>query len=490
MVAKEEPVKLRSGASVSGTWPAEPVVAKVEGDVEDAQQDAASESFDDADYKKRFPHIDEAKVVQKIDWHLLPVLCILYVLAFLDRVNISNATLFGLEEDLSLEGNQYNTALVIFFVPYIVFEFASNALLKHFKPHVWLSLCMCLFGLVTILQGLTKSFSGLVATRFFLGLLESGVFPGSFYLIAMWYKRAEAQKRYSFYFSSTTLAGAFGGLLASAIGKMDGMRGYRGWRWLFILEGTMTCVVSALFYFVISDFPEEATWLTDEEREFVKARLYADVGHSKRSDPLTLKGVLNVLMDYKIIAGGFMYFGLIVPGYGYAPLRPSMGMCLALAMIVGTVSDLFRHRFIFVLIPTAIAIAGFIILLAVHDNTKVQYAALFLSAMGVYAAEPIMICWFNTNHAIWIVHVLVVGAIIAIYAFLAKDAPRYTTGYGICIAFICISVVADFVYLWGLVSENMRRNQCALAYTHDEDVLTAEQKKGMGDLNPDYRYIL
>ena len=94
---------------------------------------------------------------------------------------------------------------------------------------------MFLFGLITMLQGFTQNLSGLIATRFFLGLVESGVFPACFYLIAMWYKRAEAQKRYSFFFSSTTLAGGFGGLLASAIGKMDGMRGYSGWRWIFIL---------------------------------------------------------------------------------------------------------------------------------------------------------------------------------------------------------------------------------------------------------------
>ena len=94
---------------------------------------------------------------------------------------------------------------------------------------------MFCFGLITVLQGFTQNLSGLIATRFFLGLVETGVFPASFYLIAMWYKREEVQKRYSFFFSSTTLAGGFGGLLASAIGKMDGLRGYRGWRWIFIL---------------------------------------------------------------------------------------------------------------------------------------------------------------------------------------------------------------------------------------------------------------
>jgi MFS family permease len=83
-----------------------------------------------------------------------------------------------------------------------------------------------------MLQGFVQNYSGLLATRFFLGVFETGMFPGAFYLIGMWYRRHEAQKRYSFFFSSTTLAGAFGGLLASAIGKMDGMRGYRGWRWI------------------------------------------------------------------------------------------------------------------------------------------------------------------------------------------------------------------------------------------------------------------
>src|ERR1700753_3151095 len=98
----------------------------------------------------------------------------------------------------------------------------------------------------------------------------------------MWYRREEAQRRFSFFFSSTTLAGAFGGLLAAAIGKMDGMRGYRGWRWIFILEGVLTCVVAILFFFIIPNFPEDAQWLSDDERAYVQARLQADQGKSAR----------------------------------------------------------------------------------------------------------------------------------------------------------------------------------------------------------------
>ena len=123
----------------------------------------------------------------------MPFLCIMYLLAFLDRVNIGNANVFGLSEELGLEtGNKYNAALTIFFVPYCIFEIPSNILLKKFKPHVWLSLNMFLFGFVTIMQGLVQSYGGLLTTRFFLGLFETGMFPGCFYLVSRCCSQADA----------------------------------------------------------------------------------------------------------------------------------------------------------------------------------------------------------------------------------------------------------------------------------------------------------
>jgi MFS family permease len=196
------------------------------------------------------PHTTEARLMRKIDFRVIPFLVVLYLLAFLDRVNIANAKSFSLTQDLNLGGVEYNTVLTIFFVPYVVFEIPSNIFLKRFSPRLWLSVLVIGFGLVSIFQGLTQNYSGILATRFFLGAFECGMFPGCFYLISMWYKREEAQKRYSLFFSSTTLAGAFGGLLASAIGKMDGLRGYHGWRWIFILEGTLTTVVGIVFLFI------------------------------------------------------------------------------------------------------------------------------------------------------------------------------------------------------------------------------------------------
>ncbi|KAL2018910.1 hypothetical protein VTK56DRAFT_10277 [Thermocarpiscus australiensis] len=208
------------------------------------------------------PHTTERRITTRIDLHLVPFVIVLYLMAFLDRVNIGNARSFGLEAELGLTGVDYNTSLTIFFVPYVLFEIPSNVLLKHFSPRVWLSLCCIGFGAVTCFQGLVQSFGGLLATRFFLGVFESAMFPGCFYLLSSWYKRSEAQKRFSLFFSSTSLAGAFGGLLASAIGKMDHVRGYRGWRWIFIIEGCFTAAVGLVFLFTFPSFPEQAVRLS------------------------------------------------------------------------------------------------------------------------------------------------------------------------------------------------------------------------------------
>lgn len=120
----------------------------------------------------------------------------------------------------------------------------------------------------------------------------------------MWYKRNEAQRRFSFFFSSTTLAGAFGGLLASGLGQMSGLRGYHGWRWIFIIEGLITCVVAIAFFWLLPDFPEDAAWLAEDERAYVKARLAADQGRSAAERKIGLSDVGRVFKDYKVFIGG------------------------------------------------------------------------------------------------------------------------------------------------------------------------------------------
>ena len=140
----------------------------------------------------------------------------------------------------------------------------------------------------------------------------------------MWYKRHEAQRRYTLFYISVVLAGAFAGLLASAIGLMDGVRGIAGWRWIFILEGLATCVCALFFYFLFPDFPEDAKWLNEEERAFVKGRLREEQGGSQADKTIGLKETAGVFKDWKVWIGGLMYFAVLIPGYGYGMFCTSL----------------------------------------------------------------------------------------------------------------------------------------------------------------------
>ncbi|KAK3357219.1 major facilitator superfamily domain-containing protein [Lasiosphaeria hispida] len=460
------------------------------------------------------PHTTPRRMTSRIDAHVVPFLCILYLLAFLDRVNIANARAFGLESDLDILGGvKFNTALTIFFVPYILFEIPSNILLKRFSPRVWLSVCCLGFGLVSICQGLVQNYAGLLVTRFFLGVFECGMFPGCFYLLGMWYRRDEAQKRFSLFFSSTSLAGAFGGLLASAIGKMDGMRGFRGWRWIFILEGVLTFVIGLVFLFTFPSFPEEAKWLTEEEREYVKARLQADQGHSGAERKITMADIKAVMSDFKVHLGAFMYLGLIVPAYSYAYFSPTIlatyhyspiqtqlhsvppwAAAFGFAMLVAVVSDWVRHRFLFAIGAICVSLAGFAILFNVHNDVNVQYGALFLVAMGTYSAMPIIVCWFNMNlgghhrrsvGSAWQIGFGNIGGIIATYSFVTTDAPLYKKGYTICVSFTCLSALCCILYALAITRENKKRSKTA----HNLG-LTESEKEELGDLNSEFKYML
>lgn len=176
---------------------------------------------------------------------------------------------------------------------------------------------------------------------------------------------------------------------------------------LFIIEGGFTVACAVLVFFFLSDFPEESKWLKPSEKAFVAARLRADQGNSARDSKATVKGTFKILSEFRVLIAGVMYFGLIVPaysyayfaptiirGFGYSPIQtqwhsvPPWAAAFGWSMILATFSDLSRHRFAFIIGGVCIAIAAFGILISVQDNTDVQYAALFLVAMGCYSTMP------------------------------------------------------------------------------------------------------
>ena len=147
------------------------------------------------------------------------------------RVNIGNARLYGLEEDLNLSSEQYQIAVSLLFVTYLLSELPSNIILKHYvRPSAWIAFITTVWGIIASLTGITQSFAGLVVCRLLLGLFEGGLFPGLVVYLTFWYTTKELALRVGYLFVSAALAGAFGGLLAYGIGHMDGVAGQSGRR--------------------------------------------------------------------------------------------------------------------------------------------------------------------------------------------------------------------------------------------------------------------
>ncbi|KAG0083348.1 hypothetical protein BGZ92_010838, partial [Podila epicladia] len=241
----------------------------------------------------------EEKIVKKLDWNLLPLLGILYLFSYLDRVNIGNARLFGLEEAVHLTDSQYNIALASFFVAYAAFEIPSNWVLVRIGPRSWIPLLMLAWGSISFSLAWVTSFTGLTIMRFALGLAEAGFVPGVLYYITLFYKRSEQSFRIAIFLCFNILAGAFGGLLAAAISHLSGKLGLEGWQWIFIIEAIPTILLAVLTWFVMTPSPSTAKFLTMDERIYASNRILMECDVLPTANA-SWRQTREALTDYRI----------------------------------------------------------------------------------------------------------------------------------------------------------------------------------------------
>jgi MFS family permease len=158
-----------------------------------------------------------------------------------------------------------------------------------------------------------QNYEGLLVARIFLGVTEAGFFPAATYLISDWYCRFEVQTRMAIFYTAASLAGAFSGLLAFAIQKMDGVGGVAGWRWIFILEGIVTVLTGLFIPWLLPDSPERAKWLSTEDKRFLRHRLEQDSGTKEGRvetlDHFQIKHLVSALLDWKLWFTVFIFWG-------------------------------------------------------------------------------------------------------------------------------------------------------------------------------------
>ncbi|KIW96576.1 uncharacterized protein Z519_01967 [Cladophialophora bantiana CBS 173.52] len=432
-------------------------------------------------------HIDR-KLLWKLDIQLIPWLCLLYLISFLDRTNIGNAKIDGLQEDLNLTNNEYNDTLTIFFISYSLFEPLTQILLKRFKPSIFLPTIMILWGICMTTMGLVHNFSGLMAARWFLGLTEAGLFPGVNYYLSCWYRRSEFGIRAAIFFSAAALAGSFGGLLAAAIVQMDG----------------------------VHDFPDEAKFLSEDDRRRVIRRLKLDKQSSAEHEAFKLQYFWAAATDWKTWTGAMIYMGCdgalyafslfiptIIQQMGYKSIHaqllsvPPYAVAAAVTIFVGFIADRTRMRGYCNMVMALFGIAGFGMLLG-SGEPHVQYAGTFLGAMGIYPCIPNTITWTANNvegvYKRGIALGFVIGwgnlnGIMSSNIYRAQDKPRFRPGHAVVLGY-------EAVFLLGgsILQHVLLRRENAKRRAGERDVWvegkTEDEIEKLGDQRPDFMYTL
>ena len=217
----------------------------------------------------------DRRVTRKFDTHVVPWLFGLWLLAFIDRSNIGNARIDGLVKDLKLTGNKYNVALTVFYVPYILIDVPSNWILKYVGAGYYLPGLLIGWGIVGTCMGAVKTYGGLIATRFFLGLCEGGLLGGMVLYLSIFYRRHDLLFRLGMFYCAAPLSGAFGGLLATGLAEIH-FNGYDRWPWIFFVEGAITVLFGLMTITFLPHTPMTANFLTEEERAVAVSRMKLD----------------------------------------------------------------------------------------------------------------------------------------------------------------------------------------------------------------------
>ncbi|KAF9547169.1 hypothetical protein EC957_008851 [Mortierella hygrophila] len=359
------------------------------------------------------PNSEEIKKVRwKIDKRLIPLLAVMYLCSFLDRANIGNAKVAGMETDLNLQPGEFNTALSIFYVGYVIGEVPSNMALKQFGPRLWIPAVMFIWGTVMIAMAAVKTAGALYTARFFLGLAESGYAPGPVYVVSMWYARNEQAIRVGLFFSASTVAGAFGGLLAYGISHMDGLHGLHGWQWIFIIEGIPTIVVCIIAFVYLPNFPETSTFLTPAERALTIKRLTVDAGPGDESH-FSWVQFWAAFKDWKVymhILIAFLHgipfasLGLFIPsivqGHITSQIMTVPIYVVACFSVISFTysSDRKKERGFHLAILSFMATIGYgLLVFTRHSPVGARYASLMICASGTYGYVPVMLSWSGVN---------------------------------------------------------------------------------------------
>ncbi|HJZ78009.1 MAG TPA: MFS transporter [Vicinamibacterales bacterium] len=338
---------------------------------------------------------DAARVVAKVRRRLIPFLFLLYIVAYLDRINVGFAAL-QMNASLGFSSTVYGLGAGIFFLSYTLFEIPSNIMLARIGARLWIARIMISWGIVSSAMMFVRTAPAFYALRFLLGAAEAGFFPGIIFYLTLWFPGAERARTVAAFMTAVLMAGVIGGPLSGALLSLHGAGGLAGWQWLFLLEGLPAVVLGVVVLRVLDERPRDAAWLSAAERDALVACLRDDderrrvesTGRALRNRRTWLIAIIHIVIPVTLYGIGFWMPQMLKTSSGASDFVVGLLSAIpyaagAIAMVVaGRHSDRTGERRWHFFVPAATC-AGALVASTLSSGAVWTVAALTVAMAGL-----------------------------------------------------------------------------------------------------------
>ena len=357
----------------------------------------------------------EQTTMRKVALRLVPFLCVLYTIAFVDRINVGFAAL-SMSADLGLSPSAFGLGAGLFFIGYFLFEVPSNLILERVGARRWIARVMITWGILSACFAFVAGQNSFYILRFLLGVAEAGFFPGVILYLTYWFPKRYRGRVTAGFMTAIPIASFIAAPLSGFLLELHGL-GLKSWQWMFILEGIPSVLLGIVVLFFLTDRPARAKWLTDEQREWLANEMEAErLAHVTGEHEHSLGQVLRSLLNWNVLSLALTYFGLTTGLYGIELWLPQIVKGFGLSNIeVGFVSA----------IPYAAAIATMMVWATYSDRSgatrssnRLTHVAMatFLGCVGMGIAAAV------SGHPVW----TMVSLSIAIAGVMSARPPFWT----------------------------------------------------------------
>lgn len=400
----------------------------------------------------------EKRTIRKLRIRIIPFIFVLYIVAFIDRINIGFAAL-TMNKELCITNQQYGFAFGIFFLGYFIFEIPSNLLLHKIGARIWIARILITWGLIAALAGLVRNVVELYGMRFLLGLAEAGFAPGMLLYLTYWFRQREQAQAVALYLSGLPVASIVGAPISGFVLDHAHWYGMSSWRWLLILEGIPALVCGLLTYFLLPSCPEEAGFLTADEKQWVQAELAREERGKLKEHQYS---ALQALANGRVWCLVSIYFGMLIGLYTLNSWAPQLVKSVSIRYSSSVVGLL-------VMIPNLVGLAGMVLVSRHSDRTlERQYHVAVLAFAGGVA----LILLGATHSAFFSVALLSLLAV-GVYGFMGPFwalPSEFLTGFSAAAGLALINSVgnlAGFVgpYMVGFLSQRTGSLYGSLPFT-------------------------